>query len=176
MKIIAHRGNLYGPFSDNPNHPETIIKAWDMGFDVELDLRYYPDEDSEYMSGHDEGVYPINVAGLEPLKTWIHCKDIITFLHIQENYRNYNCFFHDVDVMTLTTSNHIWCHPKILLTLYEYHRYNDPLDFSNCIAVLPEFLWSTKTHDEIDEKSFLKKFYGICTDYPLTYRKLLVED
>ena len=39
IKYIAHRGNINGP-STKENHPEQIIKCIQMGYDVEIDIRY----------------------------------------------------------------------------------------------------------------------------------------
>ena len=42
MKLIAHRGNVYGPESDKENSPDYIDKSISMGYDVEIDVRYDP--------------------------------------------------------------------------------------------------------------------------------------
>ena len=58
MKIISHRGNLNGVDSKNENKPETIVKALDLGFDVEIDIRVI---NGEIYLGHDEPQYKIDL-------------------------------------------------------------------------------------------------------------------
>ena len=43
MKLIAHRGNLSGPDRERENTTDTIRKALEEGFDVELDVRLSKD-------------------------------------------------------------------------------------------------------------------------------------
>ena len=38
MKIISHRGNLNGPNKNLENRLDTIEKAIQLGFDVEVDI------------------------------------------------------------------------------------------------------------------------------------------
>ena len=170
-RIIAHRGNLCGPFSDKPNYPKTIESAIDVGFDVEVDLRYFPDDDVKFKLGHDFAEYDIPVSFLYNSRVWVHCKDILTFAYVKSMYWSLNSFFHDNDSMALTTNGYIWIHPRVLPTLYSYHKYDEPFDFDRCIAVLPEELWKSKSFELEEERNFLSRFGGICTDYPVRYRE-----
>ena len=56
-KIIAHRANLNGPNSAEENHPASIDRAIDQGFDVEVDLWFL---DGKYFIGHDNPDHEIN--------------------------------------------------------------------------------------------------------------------
>ena len=38
MKLIAHRGLFNGPNKELENNPDQIEKAWNLGFDCEIDL------------------------------------------------------------------------------------------------------------------------------------------
>ena len=40
MRIISHRGNLDGSNSSLENSPNYILRAIELGFDVEVDLWY----------------------------------------------------------------------------------------------------------------------------------------
>ena len=50
MKIIAHRANINGPKSLNENKISGIEKCIDMGFDIEVDIRFL---DGKLYLGHD---------------------------------------------------------------------------------------------------------------------------
>ena len=45
MKIISHRGNLYGPNPELENKPEYILAAIKCNFRVEIDLWVIGDND-----------------------------------------------------------------------------------------------------------------------------------
>jgi len=38
MKLISHRGNLFGPNPTNENNPDYILNAIELGYDVEIDV------------------------------------------------------------------------------------------------------------------------------------------
>lgn len=141
MRIIAHRGNLYGPDKDKENRIETIQEAIRRGFDVEIDVWYL--QDTFYL-GHD---FPETVVSLEFLqdnadRLWIHCKHLASLIVLKDTF---NCFYHDKDIYTLTSKGYIWgninspCHPL-------------------AIQVMPE-----------KSGTFSLACYGICTDYPFRY-------
>ena len=105
MKIISHRGNIDGK-SQFENTQNQIYKAIDLGFDVEIDL--WVNQDKLYL-GHDG---PEKECGLEFLhynsdKLWIHAKNIDSVNYLKK-YTTLNWFWHDKDVMTLTSKGYIW--------------------------------------------------------------------
>jgi hypothetical protein len=145
MRIISHRGNIYGPDPSTENSPETIVDAIINGYDVEIDLWVI---DEVLLLGHDEPTYEITPDWLSKYNKylWIHCKNI-SALNLVKN--NYNAFGHDIDDYILTSKLFIWVYP------------NKPL-VANSIAVLPE----TTTYN-LDN---LNHCYGICTDFAYKYK------
>ena len=58
MKLIAHRGNLYGPNPSQENNPEYIINTIQHNYDCEIDVHYI---NGKYFLGHDNPDYKINL-------------------------------------------------------------------------------------------------------------------
>lgn len=147
MILISHRGNLTGKSSDE-NNPKKIIDVINLGFDVEIDLRYNKDK---YYLGHDFPEHEISKKWLiENRKNiWVHCKDIKTIEHvnIDKVLSNLNYFYHEDDPSTITSKGFIWVYPGF-----------QPV--KNSIAVLPEL--SNENTDSCK---------GICSDYILKYKK-----
>jgi len=145
MKIIAHRGNLYGPNRDTENKPETIREAIRQGFDCEVDVWLV---NGQYYLGHDYPETPISFGFLEFFSEhlWIHCKHLDSLLRLKDTF---NCFYHDKDLYTLTSRGHIW------------GNINSPTHL-NVIQVMPERGGTLST-----------TCAGICTDYPIRYHSLL---
>ena len=57
MKVISHRGNLRGPRPELENRPSYIDSAYQLGFDVEVDIRFV---NGEFWLGHDELQYKVD--------------------------------------------------------------------------------------------------------------------
>ena len=148
MRVIAHRGNLNGPNPLMENDPKRITQCIEMGYDVEIDLRYDTATGTLWL-GHDEPQHIVNwmwLAGREK-NLWIHCKDVTTLHEFVTRTNGYNFFFHDKDDYTLTSKNHIWAYPG--------KSYTD-----RTVVVMPE--WS----DDPDwDKLRVTNCYGVCTDY-----------
>lgn len=148
MKIIAHRANIDGECKETENLPEQIIKCIELGYDVEIDIRYNPTTNSLWL-GHDEPQYRIDwwwLAGkYESL--WIHCKNIEALHEFSTQTNGYNYFWHQDDNYTLTSKNQIWAYPGMPYT-------------SNTVIVMPE--WNKMNWDTLR----VANCYGICTDYP----------
>ena len=109
MKLIAHKGNVNGPDPSKENTPEQIEWCIDNGYDVEIDIRYNPDNDKFYL-GHDEHQHEVNwwwLAG-KSAHLWIHCKDLTTLHEFTANTSGYNYFWHQGDDYTLTSKGQIW--------------------------------------------------------------------
>lgn len=142
MKIIAHRGNLEGPNKYTENKPETICSAIEYGFDCEIDIWRI---DDQLWLGHDEPQYVTSLSFLTQYHNglWIHCKNIEALIYLKDDF---NCFFHDKDLYTLTSRGHIW------------GNITSPCN-SSVIQVMPEH----------SPYPFTKEIAGICTDYPIRY-------
>jgi hypothetical protein len=150
MLLISHRGNVSGSEPDlenNPAHIDRIIVG--MELNVEIDLWVF--DQQEIYLGHDEPQYGIDFKWLYTRrnKLWIHCKNIeaLVYMHNLPISDHMNYFWHEMDDYTMTSKGYIWAYPG-----KEVHL---P---SRAIAVMPEI-----------NKTNLRPFYGICTDWPERY-------
>lgn len=146
MKIIAHRGNLEGP-SQNENSFDKLYLALDQGFDIEIDVWF---KNNNFYLGHDHPEFKIHhndINLLESSKTWTHAKCLKTASELNKN-KKINFFFHENDKMTLTSKNYIWMFPNTQI-------------IERAVVVLPE------NYKNIN----LDWAFGICTDFPIRYRK-----
>ena len=60
MKLIAHRANIDGCESWLENKPEQVDRCINLGYDVEVDVRYDP-LTQVFWLGHDEPKYKVNL-------------------------------------------------------------------------------------------------------------------
>jgi len=148
IRIIAHRGNLKGPCSDE-NTPHLICEAISAGFDAEVDV--WKIDEILYL-GHDEPQYQIDESFLTDRAKflWIHCKNLEA-LRALSKFQYLNIFWHQNDDFVLTRSNHVWTFPGKKLS-------------SDSIAVMPDDL----------QNAVKCKPFGICTDYSLNLQKILM--
>lgn len=111
VKLIAHRGNTSGPNPSEENRPSYLLKAINLGFDVEVDVWLV---DGEFYLGHDEPDYPVDEFYLSWLRdsAWFHCKNLDALKFFTESNLNYRYFWHQVDDYTLTSTGHIWTYPN----------------------------------------------------------------
>lgn len=109
MKIICHRGNLFGPNSFTENHPDQIDLCISKRYDVEIDLWVF---DTKLFLGHDNPLYNISYEYLLERKNnlWIHCKNETALFQLKNSGLNY--FWHENDNFTLTSHNFIWAFPN----------------------------------------------------------------
>lgn len=140
MKIIAHRGNLSGPDSENENKPEAILKAIKLGFDVEVDLHVV---NKELYLGHDAPQYKIPIDFLYNPHLWVHCKNKDA-LALMYTTKNIHYFWHQTDTYTITSKGYIW-------------SYVGAETIDNAVCVLPT------------ANQNVARYGAICTDYPLLY-------
>ena len=141
MKLIAHRGNIHGPNEELENNPNQIDKCIELGYDVEIDLRY--DELSKNIwLGHDLPQYPITWDWLNQRydKLWIHCKDFISLNKFSFGNSQYNYFWHQEDDFALTSKGYIWTYPG-------------------------KDVGSRSVLVDLDGNNSSQKCYGICSDF-----------
>jgi hypothetical protein len=145
MILISHRGNIDGKQPELENHPDYIDKAMLDGVDVEIDV--WMIEGVLYL-GHDEPQYGISQHWLNERhsKLWIHCKNVEA-MEWFNLIGGFNYFWHEEDVVALTSMNIIWAYPG-----------KQPIKGS--IAVMPEI-----HNDDLDA------CVGICSDYINNYKK-----
>jgi hypothetical protein len=156
MKIISHRGNLNGPNPLRENSPEYIEEALSQGFDVEIDVRY-DNKDKCFYLGHDEPQYVVSLYWLSQYREnlWVHCKNLEALSEFSKTAFNY--FWHETDRYTLTSKGIGW----VLVGQYPY---------SKSVIVLPESISLYSFPHGIE---YIKNSYGICTDKPLFYKKIV---
>lgn len=109
MKIISHRGNICGPVPEKENRPSYIDSAIQLGYEVEVDLRYI---NNEFWLGHDFGQYKIELSWMEPRKNmlWFHCKDVDSALELTKLNKGYKFFCHSNDPYVITSVDKFWVH------------------------------------------------------------------
>lgn len=140
MLLISHRGNTEGKKEELENRPSYIIQTLQLGFNVEIDIRYI---DGQLWLGHDEPQYSTNIEFLDLYKDmlWIHCKNLeaVTYFRSINVDRSFNYFWHQTDSVTITSQEYIWAYPGI--------------NCKDSIAVLPEIY-----NDNLDNR------IGVCSD------------
>ena len=142
MKIISHRGNLNGPNKNLENRLDTIEKAIQLGFDVEVDIWLI--ENQLYL-GHNKPQYKVDKKILSSFKEklWIHCKNLECFYKLSELDVNY--FWHEKDKIIITSKGFFWNYPGTILS-------------KKSICVMPEINNTKKIN-----------CMGICSDYIQDY-------
>lgn len=156
MKIIAHRALLDGPNAALQNTPAQIELALSRGYDVEIDIWYV---DGKWMLGHDAPEHEIAYEKLRDSHLWLHCKNIEAVHFLRGIGSQWNWFWHENDLITLTSKMFIWTYFGKPETK---HRL--------AICVMPEVTYPW--HDVVD-MALADEWYGICTDYPEKLRACL---
>ena len=143
-KLIAHRGNTAGPNPVDENRPDYLLKAIDLGYDVEVDVWRV---DGEFYLGHDEPDYLIDEFYLRWLRdsAWYHCKNLDALEFFVKSSDNYRYFWHQSDDFTLTSTGHIWTYPgrettskSIVVDLSTVPKYAPGAVYGVCFDYLPE--------------------------------------
>jgi hypothetical protein len=142
MILISHRGNINGSIPELENKPAYIDDTICLGYEIEIDMWWI---NGKIYLGHDKPQYEISDEWLSERidKLWIHCKNIELLDWIRSTSLHY--FWHENDIVTLTSKNYIWAYPG-----------KQPIVGS--IAVMPELY-----NDDIG------KCIGICSDYIKNY-------
>lgn len=145
MLIISHRGNLEGSNASLENSPIYIDKALQNNLDVEIDVWF---TNNILYLGHDKPTYEINVEYLlaRGNRLWCHAKNIAA-IEFLGNYPQLNFFWHQNDLMTITSRSIPWLFPN------NYCK--------NGITVMLQII-----NDIDDILSKHKNILGFCTDYP----------
>jgi len=144
LKIVSHRGLLNGLNDSLENKPEQILKTIDIGFDVEVDLRAIK---GDLYLGHDTPNYKVNISFFND-RMWIHCKNLEAVGILSKT--DLNWFWHDNDMLTMTSKGYIWCYPEVYI--------------ENGITVVKQ------------EPEHLKQnILGICTNRPIQWKNFYKE-
>lgn len=144
MIIISHRGNIKGSVLDKENRPSYIDCAIQLGYEVEIDIRYI---DNQFWIGHDVPQYLVNVEWINSRKSklWLHCKNREAAIALSLLNDSYKYFCHEMENYVLTSTNHLWVH--------DVNGYVDNM----CIIPL--------ITDKDIEHYKNKIPYAVCTDY-----------
>ena len=140
MKLISHRGNTVSCKKKYENHPEYIMEAYSCGFDVEIDVWNI---NGEFYLGHDEPQYKTDWEFITNSSFWCHAKNFEALLSMRKC--GANCFWHEKDSYTLTSSGYIWTYPNKLTS--------------------PESIIVCKNQQTTIELYNAKNVYGICSDF-----------
>ncbi len=146
MKIIAHRGNIFGP-DDMENSPKHIEFAIHKGYDAEIDLWRI---NGVWYSGHDQPFNKIDVQWLDDFRSllWCHAKNLDALWMLLEI--GMHCFWHQQDAFTLTSQGFIWAHQDIAFQLQSNPNHDSSIVFVHPGRTIPVHC------------------YGVCTDYAYT--------
>ena len=108
MKLIAHRGNINGK-TDKENNPDYLLLAIEQGYDVEVDVWYVS---GKFFLGHDTPQYHISIDFLKNEKLFCHAKNIEA-LHAMLKEPDIHCFWHEEDLVALTSKGFVWKYPEV---------------------------------------------------------------
>jgi hypothetical protein len=146
MKIISHRGNVDGPVPNRENHPSYIDTAIQLGYGVEIDLRYI---NNEFYLGHDTPDHIVTSKWIFNRKDslWIHCKNLESAYKIKKLDYSIKFFCHTNDPYVIVNPDYLWVHDLE----------SDLKD--NCVVPLMGI-------KDLNEFDFNIRIYGVCTDYP----------
>jgi len=150
MRLIAHRGLFEGPNSELENDPGQINIALSKGFNVEVDVWYV---NGEWVTGHDEPIYKVDLKWLQNENFWIHCKNEDAFEQMSYISPKLHYFWHQTDNYTLTSYSVPWVYPGKKL-------------FKTAICVLPEDFMKLKDVKKLN-------VYGFCSDYISEIREIV---
>tara|TARA_R110001592_G_scaffold330577_1_gene612794 strand:- start:4178 stop:4594 length:417 start_codon:yes stop_codon:yes gene_type:complete len=133
MKIISHRGNLYGREVDNENKPEFIMEAL-RKFEVEVDVWFVNDS---WFLGHDKPQYLVDLNFFNQ-RMWLHCKNMEAFSELSKT-DGLNYFWHENDKVTITSLGVPWCNLGTYIdsgiTVIFEHKSNLP----KCLGVCTDY-------------------------------------
>ncbi len=146
--FISHRGNIDGRKIELENSPAYIDMAIKQGYQVEIDIWW---KDGNFFLGHDSPNFLINWEWIESRVSilWLHCKNIGAIEELSllfKTNKEINFFWHENDVLTMTSLNYLWVYPGKQVV-------------NNSIAVMPE-LYNESTTGCV----------GICSDFIKKYR------
>ena len=141
MKLISHRGNFSGIYSDRENKPSYIDTTLSLGYDVEVDIRYVNDK---FYLGHDNPDFLVSEKWITERKDyiWFHCKDLLSAQKFKKMDCEIKYFCHSSDDFVLTSTNHTWVHNLELelddtciiplLDIKSIENYNNQLVYAIC--------------------------------------------
>ena len=151
MKIISHRGNINGPVLDRENRPSYIDCALQLGYDVEVDIRFI---NNKFWLGHDTANYEVNTIWIMKRKEnlWFHCKDLTSAVELERLDPTINKFCHISDPYVIVSTGKLWVHDL-------------SLDLNN-MCIIPLLSLDDINNNNNNNLIYNKNIYGVCTDFP----------
>lgn len=137
MILISHRGNIDGVLKDEENNPRYLNHAMNLGYDVEVDVRY---ENGEFYLGHDFAQYKVEKKFLLNSKVWCHAKTGESLMALKKINSHY--FWHQQDDYTITSKGYFWTYPnkkllpQSICVLPENGNYKE----FNCLGICSDFI------------------------------------
>ena len=108
MILISHRGNTEGPNCKCENTEPYILKALNMGFDVEIDVWR---QGNTFYLGHNKPKIEVSLGFLKNKNLWCHAKNLEAAESLAQTKIHY--FWHEEDSITITSKGYMWAHSKI---------------------------------------------------------------
>tara|TARA_R110000744_G_scaffold342881_5_gene448107 strand:+ start:6791 stop:7234 length:444 start_codon:yes stop_codon:yes gene_type:complete len=107
MILISHRGNVNGTIPNRENTKVYIQDAIDLGYDVEVDIRF---SDGKFWLGHDTPQYEVGLQWLLDRndKLWVHCKNFQALTNLINT--KLKVFYHTNEEYTIISNLYIWAH------------------------------------------------------------------
>lgn len=184
MKLIAHRGNIFGPIpnSGKENTQPHLQKALDRGFDVEVDL--WVNEDwGEIRTGHDEPLHLLDESFMRGYRSrvWYHAKNFSALdFCLKEGF---NVFWQHDDSYAVTSEGYMWHHSEvpwpntrwthlsksiIMLTQHPDAYHSIPLNTTYAICTPFAANWGNRFTEEVSKYEEIHKGFvdsGIFWEY-----------
>jgi len=154
MRVISHRGNVFGPGSQCER--KNIERAYELGYDVELDVWIV---NEQFYVGHDEPLYELPLEWIDSAmadRTWFHAKNIFAYNALK-----------GLGVRTFMHADESWA--PIGALQWHHPRLNDSITFKENDVVL-----DVNGHARIDIERVRKTPpYAICTDWADDWKAFL---
>jgi hypothetical protein len=109
MIKVAHRGNTAGRSPHLENNPSYLNSAVEKGYYCEVDVWFCS---GVFFLGHDEPTYEVSIDFLKNEKFFCHAKNIEA-LHRMLEDPDIHCFWHENDLVTLTSKGYVWKYPEV---------------------------------------------------------------
>lgn len=158
MKLISHRGNIYGPILERENAPDYIQEAIDKGYDVEIDVRL---NTTGMFLGHDGPEHQIKLQWLldRADSLWVHAKDFNSLdLLLTQGMR---VFYHKLEKHTIIGNTQvIWSHDIAEANLRSIIPLIGARDVA--VAMSGRFMSSEPL-----------PYYGVCSDFIEQFKESL---
>lgn len=145
MKLISHKGNVFGSNAAEENHPDYIDKTIRAGYDCEVDLWKM---DEGLFLGHDKPQYKIEYNWLLDRQEdlFIHCKNLDAVIYMDrcrevDSSPTFCYFAHENDPFVLTSTGLIWtANPLYVSNMSILVTHDGQPVPENCLGICSDFV------------------------------------